>query len=251
MPLDGAVGGVMAPAYRTIIVDDERTARAGLRAMLSGHPEIAVIADASSGVQAAEAIHAHRPDLVFLDIQMPDRDGFELLAGLPLAERPAIVFVTAHPQHALDAFGLNAVDYVLKPFDRERLAAAVRRAVRFLRGAAVESAGPERMRRLVVRDRQRVLFIDPADVRWFEVYGNYLRLAVRGRYHLLRETLGGIGARLDATMFLRISRSVIVNLRHVESVNRHDNGQFELRMAGGIILRSSRRYRRDVRDALG
>lgn len=237
--------------YRAIIVDDERVAREGLRAMLSLHPEVQVVGEASSGVQAAVAIEMHRPDVVFLDIQMPDRDGFQLLAGLLPSRRPAVVFVTAHGQHALRAFGMNAVDYLLKPFSRDRLAAAIRRVVRFLRGAAVESAGVPRARRLIVRDGQQVVFVDPADVRWFEVYGNYLRLALEGRYLLLRETLGAIASRLDAGTFVRINRSVIVNLSHVEKLRRSPGGQFEFRMPGGVAFRASRRYGRDVRAALG
>jgi two-component system LytT family response regulator len=243
---------IRAPArYRALIVDDERMARAGLRAMLAAHPDITVIGEAANGVQAALAIEVHRPDLVFLDIQMPDRDAFQLLADVPAARRPAVVFVTAHRQHALQAFGMSAVDYLLKPFNRDRLAAAVRRAVRFLRGAAVESAGVGASKRLVVRDRERLVFVDPAEVRWFEVYGNYLRLALDGRQLLLRETLGALATRLDGGTFVRISRSVIVNLRHVETVRRQGSGQFEFRMLGGGVLLSSRRYRRDVRVALG
>jgi two-component system LytT family response regulator len=243
---------IRAPArYRALIVDDERMARAGLRAMLAAHPDITVIGEAANGVQAALAIEVHRPDLVFLDIQMPDRDAFQLLADVPAARRPAVVFVTAHRQHALQAFGMSAVDYLLKPFNRDRLAAAVRRAVRFLRGAAVESAGVGASKRLVVRDRERLVFVDPAEVRWFEVYGNYLRLVLDGRQLLLRETLGALATRLDGGTFVRISRSVIVNLRHVETVRRQGSGQFEFRMLGGGVLLSSRRYRRDVRVALG
>ncbi|HTD60837.1 MAG TPA: LytTR family DNA-binding domain-containing protein [Gemmatimonadaceae bacterium] len=238
------------PVYRAIIVDDERMARMGLRAMLAAHPEVEVVGEASSGVQAAVAIETQRPDLVFLDIQMPDRDGFQLLAGLIPSQRPAVVFVTAHGQHALHAFGMNAVDYLLKPFSRDRLAAAIRRVVRFLRGAAVESAGVPRERRLIARDGQHLVFVDPADVRWFEVYGNYLRLALDGRHLLLRETLGAIAARLDAGTFVRINRSVIVNLRYVEKVRRNPAGQFEFRMPGGIAFRASRRYGRDVRAAV-
>jgi two-component system LytT family response regulator len=123
--------------------------------------------------------------------------------------------------------------------------------VRFLRGAAVVSAGVGASKRLVVRDRERLVFVDPAEVWWFEVYGNYLRLALDGRQLLLRETLGALATRLDGGTFVRISRSVIVNLQHVETVRRQGSGQFEFRMHGGGVLWSSRRYRRDVRVALG
>jgi two-component system, LytTR family, response regulator len=241
---------MMHTAFRAIIVDDERMARVGLKAMLAAHPDVTVVGEASSGVHAVDVIEAQRPDLVFLDVQMPDRDGFDMLAALPPDRRPAVVFVTAHAQHALAAFGMHAVDYLLKPFNRDRLAIAVRRAVRFLRGAAVESAGAPRARRLVVRDRQRLVFVDPADVQWFAVRANYVRLGVDGRALWLRETLGALAAQLDAGTFVRISRSVIVNLQQVASVRRHANGQFEFTMRDGAAFSSSRRYRRDVRRAL-
>jgi two-component system LytT family response regulator len=250
-----------AARYRTLIVDDERLARVGLRAMLTEHPELMLAGEASNGVEAAAAIRGLAPDLVFLDIQMPEQDGFRMLASLAPHERPAIVFVTAHRQFALDAFGVSAVDYLLKPFSRQRFALAVRRALQFLRGAGAEGVPPDhapagdrsalRTRRLAVRDRDRLVFVEPADVCWFEVYGNYLRLAVGGRVLLLHSTLSAIAAQLDPAAFVRISRSILVNVRHVHSVKRHANGQYEIVVAGGMTLRSSRRYRRDVRAALG
>ncbi len=220
--------------------------------MLSACPHVTVVGEAANGIQAAVAIKMHQPDLVFLDIQMADQDGFELLATMSPSRRPAVVFVTAHGEYALRAFGMNAVDYILKPFHRDRVGAAVRRAIRFLRGAALEStaAGSPRARRLVIRDGERLTFVDPVDVQWFEVYGNYLRVAVGTRHLLMRETLGAIATRLDTGTFVRISRSVIVNLRYVDSVRRNASGQSEFVMVGGLVLRSSRRYRRDVREAL-
>jgi two-component system, LytTR family, response regulator len=246
-------------AYRAVIADDERIARVGLRAMLAGHREIRVVGEAASGVDAEAAVQFLRPDILFLDVRMPDRDGFTLLKRLAPNDRPAIVFVTAHREYALDAFGFSAVDYLLKPFSHERLALTVRRVIRFLRGAEKEDPAGQALagarhagqtRRLVVHKDGRILFVAPADVRWFEVFGNYLRLAVGERFLLLRSTLGTIGAQLDPASFVRISRSVIVNLQHVESVRCHANGQYELLIGGGARLRSSRRYRRDVRRAL-
>jgi two-component system LytT family response regulator len=247
--------------YRTLIVDDERLARVGLRALLTEHPEFVLAGEASNGAEAAAAIRTMAPHLVFLDIQMPERDGFRVLADLAPHERPAVIFVTAHRQFALEAFGVNAVDYLLKPFSRQRFAQAVRRALHFLRGASADVArsvaAPRDSRRLsqtgrlAVRDRDRLVFVDPADILWFEVYGNYLRLAVGRRYFLLRSTLNAIDGELDQAVFVRISRSVLVNVRHVESITSRANGQYELIIAGGTVLRSSRRYRRDVRGALG
>jgi two-component system LytT family response regulator len=248
------------PPYRALIVDDERIARVGLRAMLGAHAGLTVVGEAGNGVEAAAAVQALRPDVVFLDVRMPDRDGLDMLAQLPPSHHPAVVFVTAHREYALDAFRYSAVDYLLKPFTRDRLAITVGRVIRFLRGAAMEAyvSGSSdgayheaRRKRLVVRDGDRLLFVEPTDVRWFEVFGNYVRVAVAGRYYLVRSTLGTLGAHLDRESFVRISRSVIVNLHHVQSVRRHANGQVELSLKGGVSLRSSRRYRRDVRHAFG
>jgi two-component system LytT family response regulator len=234
--------------YRALIVDDERLARLGLRTMLGAYPDFEVAGEAASGSEAATMIRALAPDLVFLDIHMPDQDAFRILADLAPPERPAVVFVTAHGEYALDAFGVNAVDYVLKPFSRQRLARAIERVTRFLRGAAAQRVVAQG--RLAVRDRDRLLFVEPADVRWFEVYGNYVRVAVRGKMLLLKSTLGTLVSRLDPSSFVRISRSALVNVRHVRMVKRHSNGQYELVIAGGAILRSSRRYARQVRAAL-
>jgi two-component system LytT family response regulator len=247
--------------YRVLVVDDERLARVGLRAMLAAHPELELAGEASNGVEATAAIRRLSPDIVFLDIQMPDKDGFRLLAELLPHERPAVVFVTAHRQYAFDAFGVSAIDYLLKPYSRERLALAVRRVVRLLRGAAAEigvtgnspltGSRTSGLQRLAVRDRDRLVFVDPADVCWFEVYGNYVRIAVNGRHLLLRTTLSTLAARLDPLSFVRISRSVVVNLRHVKTARHHANGHYELILTGGTAWRSSRRYRRAVRMALG
>jgi two-component system LytT family response regulator len=257
---NSALFGASVP-YRVLVVDDERIARAGLRAMLGAHPEFTVVGEAANGVEAAAAIAQLNVALVFLDIHMPDRDGFRMLAQLAPAERPAVVFVTAHRQYALEAFGMSAIDYLLKPFTRERLALTVRRAVQFLRGAAPAAQqvsalignpnDQSRTRRLLVRDRDRTLFVDPFDVRWFEVYGNYVRLACdHPRRLLLRSTLAAVAAQLDAVLFVRISRSIIVNVQQVQRIRHYGNGQYELIVDGGVALKSSRRYRREVRAIL-
>jgi two-component system LytT family response regulator len=245
----GETAAPVLARYRALIVDDERLARVGLRAMLADHADFELAGEASNGNEAAAMIRTLAPDLVFLDIHMPDRDGFRMLAGLAPYERPAVVFVTAHREYALDAFGVNAIDYLLKPFSRQRLALAVRRAVRFLRSGEA-GPPPPRGRRLAVQDRDRLLFVEPADVCWFEAYGNYVRVAVGGKSLLLKSTLSALVAQLDPASFVRISRSGLVNLQHVQSVRKQPNGQYELIITGGVVLRSSRRYRRHVRAAL-
>jgi two-component system LytT family response regulator len=238
--------------YRTLIVDDEPVARAGLRRMLGAHPEILVIGEAKNGTEAAVALAEH-PDLVFLDIQMPEGNGLAAVSHCLEHERPAIVCVTAHARYAVQAFDVRAVDYVLKPFDEERIAIAVHRAVQFLRGAALtEAHRPEPShRRLVVRDRDRLVFVEPRAVSWFEACGNYVRLMVNGSYLLMRGTLNAVQAQLDPAAFLRISRSIVVNIHAIETVERHANGQCTLRLATGRVLRSSRRYRHALWVALG
>jgi two-component system LytT family response regulator len=246
-----------AEPLKVLIVDDEHIARVGLRSLLGAHPDVRIIGEAATGVDAATAMRCLEPDVVFLDVQMPDQSGLDLLRGWRSTRRPAVVFVTAHPEYALEAFGHNAVDYLLKPFTTERLAESVRRVVRHLRGPMVGSAGgapwrdspPSEGRRVVVRQGDRLHFVEHADVEWLEVFGNYLRVAVGGRFYLLRSTLGELTSKLDATTFVRVSRSVIVNMRHVRSVRWLATGQCDIDMTAGVSLRSSRRYRRDVRMA--
>lgn len=246
---------------RALIVDDEPVARSGLRAMLAHEPRVEIVGEAASGEAAIRLIHAARQDLVFLDVQLPDLDGFGVLSGagpIPFA----VIFVTAFEQYALPAFEANAVDYLLKPFNRQRLTRAVRRASAFL-GVTTSVAGsvtdpassaPSRMmawreagRRFVVPDGNHLHFLEPERVDWIESWGNYVRLFAHGRPHLLRETVRGVEARLDPSQFLRISRSVIVNVERVRSLRPRSNGQVEVVLTSGAVLRCSRRYRARLR----
>jgi len=242
--------------FSVLVVDDERIARVGLRAMLEAHAELRIVGEAATGEDAARAMRRLKPDIVYLDVQMPDCTGLDLLERWPAGQRPAIVFVTAYPEYALDAFGFDAVDYLLKPFTPERIAESIRRVIRHLRGPHGSDSGTAVApslavdgRRLSVRRGDRLYFVEPVDVEWLEVYGNYLRVAVRGRFFLLRATLGELKARLDPTAFVRISRSVTVNIRHVQSARWLPTGQCEIAMTAGVRLTSSRRYRREVRSA--
>jgi two-component system, LytTR family, response regulator len=234
--------------HRVLIIDDERIAREGLRAMLAAHPELVVVGESSGGRHAIAAMRTLSPDVLFLDVRMPDCDGFDILAEIDGRHRPAIVFVTAHRDHAVEAFGYAAVDYLLKPFTRDRLAVAVHRVVGHLRHNG--RPGSATLGRLVVHDGGRLRFVEPDVVQWFEGFGNYVRVAIDGRYLLLRSTLGRLEARLDRAAFVRISRSVIVNLQQVRTADRLVNGQFALHMASGTVLHSSRRHRRNVGEAL-
>jgi two-component system, LytTR family, response regulator len=251
-----AVSGI-AP-IRALIVDDEPIARRGLRAMLAGCSEVDVVGEAASGAEGLAQFRRLAPRLVFLDIQMPDVDGFAVVRELPSDDMPAIVFVTAFEQYALPAFEANAVDYLLKPFDAARLARSVRRAVLFLQAAPNESdpgrraaEWAERERRFVVKGRTGIVFIEPEEVDWVESWGNYVRLFAAGRRYLLRETMAAVEARLDPTRFLRISRSIIVNVGRVRSLVPKPNGQVDVVLGVGTVLSASRRHRAKLQQFFG
>ena len=253
---------------RTLIVDDERIARLGLRTLLGAEKGFEVVGECANGLQAVERIRALRPELIFLDVQMPDLDGFGVLAALEPAELPVTVFVTAYDQYALRAFEASAIDYLLKPFDRERFTRSLRRAERFVAGDAgalrgqlqsmLRSLGggaPGATRsdthRILVRDRDRVYFVAAQDVEWVQSDGNYLRFAAKGATHLVRDTLTAFAARLDASRFVRVSRSALVNLDCVRELRRRENGQSVILMRDGRRIVSSRRYRQRVLAAPG
>jgi two-component system LytT family response regulator len=221
---------------RTLIVDDEPIARDGLRLLLSRFENIAVVGEAGTGFDALQRIRITAPELVFLDIQMPDLDGLGVLDQLDRASKPAIVFVTAFGEYAVSAFDLDAVDYVMKPFDFPRLSRAVERATTFLRPA-------EDSVRFTVRTSYGIEIVAAPDVDWIESRGNYVRLHVGGRRLLLRQTLTGVAARLDPIRFLRVSRSAIVNTAKVQSLRPRLNGQLELHLTTAESVLASRRYR--------
>jgi two-component system LytT family response regulator len=244
-----------ANTLRAIVVDDEPLARRGLIDLLQQVGGVAVVGEAATGREGVELVHRLAPALVFLDIEMPDLDGFQMLRHLGPERRPAIVFVTAHERHAMTAFELDAADYLLKPFHAERLRRAVRRARALQRRASAGVATPstggtpawQRDRhRFVVRDRDTVLFVEPAQIDWIESDGNYVTLHLGHEAHSMRETLAVLEARLDATLFVRISRSVIANAQSVRSIHRLANGQAILRLTHGTELRVSRRCRAAV-----
>jgi two-component system LytT family response regulator len=251
---------------RTLVVDDERIARVGLRTLLADEGKYQVVGECANGVHAAEQIRALAPELVFLDVQMPDLDGFGVLRALTPAELPAVVFVTAYDQYALEAFEANAIDYLLKPFDRPRLRQALARVDRFLGQPnqraqiaalldALETRGVRprasaRADRIIVKDRTRVTFVDPNDVAWVESDGNYVKVCAKGRVHLIRDTIRAFEQRLDALRFLRVSRSVIVNIDEVREMRRAAGNQYLLIMKSGHQLASSRRYRGRIGQVL-
>lgn len=242
-----ASGNAPAP-IRALLVDDEPLALANLRALLARDASIVVVGQSGSGEQALADLRTHRPELLFLDVQMPDCDGFAVLERLGAAAPPGLVFVTAHDQYALPAFDAGAVDYLLKPFDTRRFELALARAKERI----------ERRRRLpadvpspwVVRSGSEVLFLNPSDVDWIEAADYYACLHVGGRSHLLRRSLSDLAATLDPARFCRVHRSAIVNLARVRSVNHDADGGAVVVLRDGTSLPLSRRLRRELEQRL-
>jgi two-component system, LytTR family, response regulator len=236
---------------RTLIVDDEPVARAGLRAMLAADSEIEVIGECGDGLAAVAAIEELHPDLVLLDVQMPELDGFGVLRSLPRDQRPAIVFVTAFDRYAIEAFDQNAVDYLLKPFGDTRALEAVARAKRHIEGGralqqsqldgVLRSAAP--LERLAIRERARTILVEVADIRWIEAEGDYARLHAASGTHLMRASLRDLLEQLDPNMFARASRSALVNLRRVRELRSAGHGDQIAVLDDGAEVKVSRNYR--------
>jgi two-component system LytT family response regulator len=242
---------------RVMIVDDEELARQRIRRLLAREEGVEVVGEASDGMQAVESIRSLVPDLVFLDVQMPEVDGFAVLERLRPQLAPAVVFVTAHDEHALRAFDVHAVDYLRKPFDAVRFKEAFSRARRRLAGTEaeerarkldallgqVEARPPRARERLMVRSDGRLYFVRVDDIDWIEAAGNYVKLHVGRDTHLMRETMAGIEKLLDSSRFLRIHRSAIVNLDRVREMQPWFSGEYTVILRDGTQLRLSRVYR--------
>jgi len=234
---------------RVLVVDDEALARRNLIVLLERDPDVDTIAECGSGMEAVEAIRRSAFDLVFLDVQMPECDGFDVLELLGGKVPPAIVFVTAYQEHALRAFEAGALDCLLKPFDDARLERALVRAKDKVAHHAPQASRP--MDRLVVKSRGQVLFVDVADIDWIEAAGYYACLHVGGAEHLLRRPLAELQVELGGARFVRIHRSVIVNLDRVRALALNADGEYEVGLKSGERLRLSRRFRRGLQERLG
>ena len=249
---------------RTLIVDDEELARERLRALLTKEPEIDLIGECSNGREAVETIRRDSPDLVFLDIQMPELDGFGVLAALEGEKLPLVVFVTAHDKFALMAFEVHAVDYLLKPFDRQRFQTALNRVKEHLEPNNRDELnqqlntllrqlkGPKKQaERFVVKSGGRVFFLKNDEIDWIEAAGNYVRLHVGTETHLLRETMSAIQKKLDPALFIRIHRSTFVNIEKIKELQPWFHGEYVVIMRDGTQLTMSRSYRSNLPDLLG
>jgi len=254
---------------RALIVDDEPLARERIRDLLAEESDIEVVGECADGSEALAAIQALSPQIVFLDIQMPEMSGFEVLEALGADRIPAVIFVTAYDQYALDAFDMHAIDYLLKPFDGERFSWALDRARRLIGaggdGAAGETDLAERLRsllaevdrerrylkRLAVKSGGRVYFLQLDQIEWIEAAGNYARLHEGGRSHLVRATLKRLVEKLDPDRFLRISRSAIVNLDFVRELQPWFRGGYVVILSSGDKQRTGRKYQENVNRLLG
>jgi len=257
------------PSFSAVVVDDEPAAREAIRTLLAGEPRLRIVAEATNGRDAVTVIRRERPDLVFLDVQMPDLDGFEVLEELGDGAPPGVVFVTAHDEHALRAFEVHALDYLLKPFGRQRFGRSIERALERLAahhvlterqaGALHRTATPPRGdeagtlepggaplglggrgRRLGIKlgSKTRVVEIDAID--WVEACGDYLRLHAGERAHLVSESMGNLERRLDPSRFVRVHRSIIVNVARIAEMSREADGAGSVTLGDGTVLRVAR-----------
>lgn len=233
---------------RTLVVDDEPLARSNLTVLLRADPEIEIVGECESGMEGLEQIRSQKPDLVFLDVQMPECDGFDVLELLGADLPPAVVFVTAYDQYALRAFEAGALDYLLKPFDNARFERALGRAKdRLLQ----PQEGRRRSDRLVIKSVGQVLFLKLSEIDWIEAVDYYACLHVGARSQLLRRSMNELDRELDPALFCRIHRSTIVNLERVRGLNSGEDGEHEVLLENGTKLRLSRSYRKQLQTRLG
>jgi two-component system LytT family response regulator len=249
-------------SIRALIVDDEPLGRQRIRSLLKDESDLEIVGECGDGREALAAIRDHQPDLVFLDVQMPGLDGFGVLEAVGPKYMPAVIFVTAHDSHALRAFEVHAVDYLLKPFDRRRLQQALQRARQQIDqreqtvgqySALLEDVQSHRrfLDRLVIKSAGRVFFLKTGEIDWIEAAGNYLRLHVGGEVHLLRETMSNLESRLNSGKFLRIHRSTMVNLERIKELSPMFHGDYRVLLHDGTELTLSRSYRPKLQELLG
>ena len=234
---------------RALVVDDESLARRNLTVLLRRDPDIESVAECASGLDAIEEIRKSKPDLVFLDVQMPECGGFDVLELLGSDLPPTIIFVTAYDEYALRAFEAGALDYLLKPFDDARFGRALNRAKEKL--AHYLPPQPRGAERLIVRSQGRVLFLNVADVDWIEAAGYYACLHVGSDTHILRRSLSELEQDLGDEKFIRIHRSIVVNLDRIRSLELQTGGEYEVVLKSKVRLRLSRRYRKRLQDRMG
>ncbi len=253
-----------SPQIRVLIVDDESLAREMLREMLQTDRQALIVGESANGREAVEAIRNHSPDLIFLDVQMPELGGFEVLETLGAGPIPHIIFVTAYDQYAVRAFEVHALDYILKPFDQDRFDAAWGRArahilaqqnggngQRILQLLEELKAGNKYLERLVLKSGGRIYFLETCDIDWIEAEGNYVSVHSGKKSHLLRETISSLESQLDPKKFVRIHRSSIVRIDRIQELQPWFHGEYRVILNTGTQLTLSRNYREKLHEALG
>jgi len=233
---------------RTLIVDDEPLARSNLAVLLRRDPEIEIVGECGSGSDALTTIRSTHVDLLFLDVQMPECDGFDVLEMLGKYLPPAVVFVTAYDQYALRAFEAGALDYLLKPFDNLRFDRALVRSKQAIKRGKSE---PRKLERLAIKSVGQIAFVKISEIDWIEAADYYACLHVGPRTHLLRRSMTDLEEELDPAVFCRIHRSTIVNLARVQKMEIGKDGEYEVRLDNGTTLRMSRRYSKELQSRLG
>jgi two-component system LytT family response regulator len=246
---------------RVLIVDDEPIARRGIRRYLAEHDGIEVVGEAANGISAVEQINELHPDIVFLDVQMPDLDGFGVIENVETTGPPPVyIFVTAHDAHAIRAFEVHAVDYLLKPYDKERFAKALVHALQVVEQRGTANRGLEPLlqslrslrpfERFVVKDKKRIFFVPVSNVLWIEATGNYACIHTAKDSHLLRETLAHLEEKLAPHHFIRVRKSAIVNGACISEIRPMFDGVYDIILAEGTVVTSSRRYAHKLRTVL-
>ena len=250
---------------KVLVVDDEPLARERLTTLLSQEPDVELVTPARDGEEAITSIHDDSPDLVFLDVQMPQMNGFDVIEAVGSDKMPLVIFVTAYDQHALKAFQVRALDYLLKPFDRERFRQALTRAHQQLERSAgngeierrlaaiVNDLRPPKARtdRFVVKSGGRIFFVRTGEIDWIEAAGNYVKLHVGNDSHLIRETMNAVEGKLSPDLFVRIHRCHIVNIEQVRELQPWFNGEYVVFLKNGTRLTLSRGYRERLQERVG
>jgi two-component system, LytTR family, response regulator len=237
-----------SPKITAALVDDEPLARSNLSVLLRRDPDIDIAVECGSGVEAPAVIRNAKPDLLFLDVQMPECDGFDVLELLGKDLPPAIIFTTAYDQYALRAFEAGALDYLLKPFDDARFALALERARQKI---ALSRDAPRKLERLTIKSAGQIIFLKLSEIDWIEAADYYTCLHVGQRTHMLRRSIVDLEQDLDPSAFCRIHRSTIVNLHRVSGLKVSENGGYDVVLHNNARLRLSRSYRRQLEDHLG
>lgn len=248
---------------KTLIVDDEPLAREGLKMLLAADSDVSSVAEARNGVEAVEIIRDTHPDLVFLDVQMPDMDGLSVVKTIGAEHMPVIVFVTAHDRYAIHAFEANAIDYLLKPVTSERFLRALDRAKSRLKTNLPDAANQQILSlletvapanrypdRLAVRSRGKTTFVNVSDIEWIEAAENYVQLNAGGKSHLLAGTISALEKSLDPHSFVRVHRSTIVNVSLIRDVEPSPHGEYQLTLHNGKVLQSGRQYREKLKELI-